>query len=350
MKLETVIHTILQSKNFITIPGLGSFVSQYQPARIIKSDYVKFIPPRKVLAFNSLVQKNDGVLLSILQSDYTLSEEQALKEIELFVDTTKEILNNSNLVNLQGLGTLYYSNQALQFEPSLHETSMHEYGLSDFSVHILPNENQLKEYIEKKKSELPLHKKIIKATFILSPVLFGALLIPNIIHAPQMTGLISLFRDTDAYVDFTIPRKPIPVLEYKKTEPLDYIPQEQKTVANELQKQTTSQTHNETITPPEKVKTTKELQVEKSLPVEEKNTVQRVDYYIIVASYNSEENAQNFVKKLREQHKQAGIITNNGKIRVFIDKSKNKEIAKNSLRILKQNQEYKSAWIYSENV
>lgn len=350
MKLETVIHTILQSKNFITIPGLGSFVSQYQPARIIKSDYVKFISPRKVLAFNPMIQQNDGVLLSILQSDYTLSEEQALKEIQQFVDTTKEILTNSNIVNLQGIGTLYYSEQSLQFEPSLHHISSHEYGLSDFSVHILPHETQLKEYIEKKKSELPLHKKIIKATFILSPVLFGALLIPNIIHAPQMTGLISLFRDTDAYVDFTIPRKPIPVLEYKKTEPLDYIPQEQTTASNELQNQTKPQPHNENKTQSEKVKTNTGIELQKSVNTQEKNKTQRVDYYIIVGSYSSEKNAQQFVNKLKAQYKQAGIISKNGKIRVFIEKSNNKELAKNSLDIVKQDQEFKTAWIYTENV
>lgn len=343
MKLETVIHTILQTKNFITIPGLGSFVSQYQPARIIQSDYVKFLPPQKILAFNTLLQHDDGVLVSVLEHEYKLTKEQARKEVDTFVNTTKDILQTTNIVNLQGIGTLYYNHHAIEFEPANQKVSTQAYGLTDFSVHILPQESRLKEYVEKKKTNLPLHKKIIKTTFILSPVIFGALLIPNIIHAPHMTSIISLFRDTDAYVDFSIPRKPIPVLEYKKTEPIESY-QHQQTASNQSTIEHATQEKN-TIQAATQIKQTKQLHVQTNMPIE-----QRVQYYIIVGSYSSEKNAKIQVSKLKDTFSNAGIIKKDGKIRVYVETAFSKEVVKQSLETIQKQEPYKAAWIYTQKV
>lgn len=348
MKLETVIQTILQSKNFITIPGLGSFVSQYHPARIVKSDYVKFIPPQKILVFNALVQQDDGILVSVLQTDYKLSAEAAYKEVERFVSTTKEILQSSNIVNLNGIGTLYYNNQAIEFEPAPISVDSSVYGLSDFSVHTIPQEARLQDFVKKKKSELPLHKKIIKATFILSPVLFGALLIPNIIHAPQMTGLISIFRDTDAYVDFSIPRKPIPVLEYKKTEPLEIVPSQESTKTEVKQESETKLPESsDKAELPKTISYSNTATTKNSTP---SNQSKNTTYYIIVGSYSNEKNAQQFLSSIQSTHKNAGILIKDGKIRVYLQIAENKKSATNNLLSIKQQNAYKQAWIYTEKV
>jgi hypothetical protein len=344
MKLDTVIHTILQSNNFITIPGLGSFVSQYHPARIIKSDYVKFIPPRKVIAFNTLIQQNDGILESILQSDYKLSLSEAQKEIDLFVNTTKEILQTSKLYPIQGVGTLYYSDHSILFEPSFQNNSSNQYGLSDFFVHILPQETNINDYVEKKKNELPLHKKIIKTTFILSPVLFAAILIPNIIHAPQMTGIISLFRDTEAYVDFSIPQKPKPILSYKKTEQIEYTPQQENITMSES-KETNNVSNNNSK---EQQKNNSIVSIPKTQEFYNNSKSQNVNLYIIVGSYSSKTNAQVFLNTIKAQYTQAGILIKDGKIRVFIEKNSNKELTLHALRSIKQKDEFKNAWIYTE--
>ncbi|HRS18900.1 MAG TPA: hypothetical protein P5243_05315, partial [Bacteroidales bacterium] len=207
-----------------------------------------------------------------------------------------------------------------------------------------PQETSNNDYVEKKKNELPLHKKIIKTTFILSPVLFAAILIPNIIHAPQMTGIISLFRDTEAYVDFSIPQKPMPILSYKKIEQIEYTPQQENNTIPEP-KETNNVSNNNSK---EQQKNNSIVSIPKTQESYNNSKSQNVNLYIIVGSYSSETNAQVFLNTIKEQYTQAGILIKDGKIRVFIEKNSNKELTLHALRSIKQKDEFKNAWIYTE--
>jgi len=363
MNLEFVIQELLHTKNFITIPGFGSFVSKYHAARIIKSDYVKFIPPQKTVAFNSSIVTDDGVLTSFLATEYKLSPTDAKREIEQFVNRTQEILQQNKLWNFGGVGTFYYNaEQSLCFEANDPVQSTTEaFGLSDFTVHMLPKENPIEDFVSKKKIDTPLHKKILKTVFIASPIILGALLIPGILHTPQLTGFASLFRDTDVMVDFSIPPKPIPLMQHKEntTDVMDTpIIDTQKVLASNTvkpakerkkKKEKVATTNNIFVPKSElpKVTTTKTY-TQKTTPQKTYTTNSNYKFYIIVGSFGTLQFAERLQNILNQKSYNAGILTEDNKIRVYITATQTKDDAIKKLQDIKLNSEYNSAWIYSK--
>lgn len=347
MNLEFVIQDLLHKKNFITIPGFGSFVSHYQAARIVKSDYVKFIPPSKTIVFNPLLDSDDGVLQNILIEEYQLELTDAQKEISLFVNQTKEILLLKKIWELQGIGTFFYDSQnTLQFQ----ETSSQNYlpdsfGLSDFSLHILPKEQVLEDYISKKKEQVtPLHKKIIKTAFIASPIILGAILIPNILQTQQYTGIVSLFRDTEVTIDFSVPQKP---------QPIAFIAQSNVVKNEEIIAETTKiiqeKTSTEIVETPKKIfsnKTTTKIKKE-IIPIDNA-TASSNSFFIIIGSFSTIENAKKLIKSLKNESFNAGILTNDNKIRVYISAFTTKNDAIEKLQLIKNTTPYSTAWIYTK--
>ncbi len=109
------IGSILYERDSLIIPDLGGFVSKYQAATI---DHVQGLihPPSKKLRFNKNLVINDGVLVAYLQESLDLSAKEAKKMIEDFVDRTRKMLDNREIVLFPGVGRLYkdYENN-LQF-------------------------------------------------------------------------------------------------------------------------------------------------------------------------------------------------------------------------------------------
>lgn len=357
MNIEFVIQDLLHAKNFITIPGFGSFVSKYQAARIVKSDYVKFIPPRKTIAFNPLLDTDDGVLISFLENEYRLTNVDAQKEIELFVNQTKQILESEKAWNWQGIGTFFYDTQkSLQFEASPIQNYLTDsYGLSDFSVHILPQEHALEEYIAKKKEQIaPLHKKIIKAAFIASPIIFGAILIPNILHTPQLAGFVSMFRDTEVSIDFSIPEKPMPFAYNNQVQSHDIMDtpiidtQHVLTAQNQDSKDVEKPQIVESK-PIKKIKKSQFSEVKSQTKLPVTSSIEGKSYFIIVGSFSTQKNAERLSKDLQKQAFESGIVTDGEKIRVYISAFALKNDAIKKLNEIKNLSDFSGAWLYTRN-
>jgi hypothetical protein len=348
MKLEIVIQELLYQKNFITIPGFGSLVSQYQPARIVKSDHIKFIPPQKIIAFNPSITEHDDSLVTILCSDYKLPLELAQQEVAAFVNKTKEILQAKRSASMSGIGDFFVDNEGvIRLKPAKEINYLTDsFGLSSFHVHAIPKEDALKRAIQKRveKSGDSIQKKAFKALFVGLPIIFALLLIPNILHLPQSASLVQLFRSTEVAVDVTEPRKPIPeAASHKFT-----VPEASNSVYDTpLAIQTPPPQSNEPSQAP-----TVESQTEQATQVaaiQETPAPAESNFYVIVASFTNELRAQEFAQELQQKSFDAGVVVRDNRIRVYISHALERADALVSLQNIRSTKEFKDAWLYADS-
>lgn len=129
MDLLSVIRSILHSENIVAIPGIGTFKSAYQPARLIKSEQITFKPPQTVISFSQECE-NDMLTTHIAQI-CKCTEQEANSQIEAFVMHFKQTMEEKKSVSLKGIGTFLENGD---FEPDTSpETSPETFGLSEFS-------------------------------------------------------------------------------------------------------------------------------------------------------------------------------------------------------------------------
>lgn len=351
MELTNVIQKLLYTQDFITIPELGSLVVQYQPARIIKSDHVKFIPPTKHIAFNSDIRASDNDITSFLSKEYNLSPEQSQEEVRVFVNNTKAILKEHKKYVIDGVGALYVNDDGLlQLRPLPQAQFLTDsYGLSEFHVHAIPREDALDKVARKVQgSKDSVQTKVFKALFIAVPILFALLLIPNILHIPQSANIIGMFRETEVNVDLSPPHKPLP--ETSSAYFTESPPSNQVYDAPLVETKPNIALPEDSLlavaTSKQEAESVDDVDAYQGLV---ENSVEENVYFVIVGSFSTYENAQRFVNKLKTQSYDAGIVERDNKIRVYISQFSEKDIALESLDTIRSQTNFTAAWLYADD-
>jgi hypothetical protein len=118
MNLYNYIGELLYGHDCVVVPGLGGFVTNYDPAKIHPVLHT-FSPPSKSVLFNVRLQSNDGVLASYVTEREKISYDEAMDRIREFADNILGAIESARTVEIVKVGVLYRDNEAnLQFEPS----------------------------------------------------------------------------------------------------------------------------------------------------------------------------------------------------------------------------------------
>ena len=127
------ISTLLYENDCVIIPGLGGFVSNYEPARI-EGDRNRFMPPSRKILFNTRLTSNDGLLANHIAEVEGISYSKAMEIIRKFVDRCNRELENNKKVRFPGIGMLYKdANDKILFDQDNEVNYLPEaYGLSQF--------------------------------------------------------------------------------------------------------------------------------------------------------------------------------------------------------------------------
>ena len=133
MQLDTYISDLLFRYECVTIPGLGSFLTQPVSARINEMTNV-FFPPKKVLSFNEQIQKNDGLLAHYIADVEKISFEYANSKIAKRVSILRENLSQGETLNLKNIGTIAFNSEGkILFEPNYELNYLTDaFGLAQF--------------------------------------------------------------------------------------------------------------------------------------------------------------------------------------------------------------------------
>ena len=155
------IYTLLLQHDIVIIPGLGAFVSEYQPAEISdESDEIK--PPSKTISFNTQLKNNDGLLVGHIAEKLHISHFNALVRIEKERDEMLFKLDKGDEVFVEGVGTLSYNEQGeIVFEASEEENMLLDsFGLGAMSIsEPVPVETPKNETAETPEEEKAVEKE-----------------------------------------------------------------------------------------------------------------------------------------------------------------------------------------------
>jgi len=116
MGIASVIADLLEENEVLIIPGLGAFISDYQPARLDENG-VFLLPPDRIISFNPDIRTDDGVLLNYLVQRYKMTTPQAHKLLDQFTEDLEYRLYSGEPVVMGNIGILTKSGNRILFEP-----------------------------------------------------------------------------------------------------------------------------------------------------------------------------------------------------------------------------------------
>ncbi|MGB1307361.1 MAG: SPOR domain-containing protein [Oceanihabitans sp.] len=133
MQLEIYISDLLYRYDCVTIPELGSFITQRVSAKVHESTHA-FYPPKKVLSFNEQIQSNDGLLARYIADVEKIPFAVAVAKIEKSVKKLKAYFTQGETITFNNIGDLSFNEEGkILFEPSYHLNYLTDaFGLSQF--------------------------------------------------------------------------------------------------------------------------------------------------------------------------------------------------------------------------
>jgi hypothetical protein len=102
---EHYLKELLYTYDCVTIPGLGGFIMHPQPARIDREKN-RIYPPSRYPSFNSLLNHDDGLLISAIARAEKISYRDSGSFVNDFVRNCKRRLSLGEKVLLGGIGEL----------------------------------------------------------------------------------------------------------------------------------------------------------------------------------------------------------------------------------------------------
>ena len=372
IELAQHIEALLLENDCVIVPGLGGFVAHYTPATRVKEENI-FLPPTRVIGFNPQLKMNDGLLVQSYMSVYGTSFSDATKLVERKVEELITALHEEGKADLPNIGEVHYTiHNTFDFAPYDNKISTpYLYGLDIFEMEELA---AIRKPVNEEVASVPAatYKQVGKRIF---PVRFNRAYLANA-AAVVIAIVLSFF--------FSAPVENTEVIEenYAKLLPdelFEKIEKQSLAITPIIVKQNPS-THKPAGKKAEKQKktvvpvTVKEVKVGKapvaSADVKTKKETPRPaagnkeakqntqpaaqpvvaapkrPYHIIVASVGTEQDAKKMAEQLvAKGFSGAKAIIGDGKMRVSIESCGTEVEAYQTLKRIRENETYQSAWV-----
>lgn len=149
MKIEKYISELLYRYQCVGVPGFGAFLCEWQSAQVIVSQN-SFVPPKKVISFNSHIKNNDGLLANHIALQEKISYENALSKIQTQVVFWLEKLENKENLVLENIGEIFSNSEHnFVFKPNTAINYLTDsFGLTGFNSPEIARANQITSEVE----------------------------------------------------------------------------------------------------------------------------------------------------------------------------------------------------------
>ncbi len=137
MQLADYLLPLLRAHDCVIIPGFGGLVAAPVPARVQPGGRHVLSPPRRQLAFNQGLTRNDGLLLDVLRQRLSCSAAEAGEHLRQAVASLQQELVAGQRAELPGIGVFrQLAGRGLQFESTATDGLMAAaYGLPELTAH-----------------------------------------------------------------------------------------------------------------------------------------------------------------------------------------------------------------------
>ena len=323
MKVPEYIKELLFLHDCVIIPGFGGFVANYRNAGYDETQNL-FIPPGKDISFNASLKHNDGLLISYISSEASISYEQARKKTEDFVSEVNQTLQTREYT-FKEIGKFRLENDTtVRFFPDQGANFLAEsYGLPYF--HFKPLSSQkVEEKIQKTLTNREaihtvVKRKRYKRILIAAPFVIALSLLPlkmgEYFNEPGKGSLVEVrfSPDTPAVSETT--------------------PEIYTTQVEEVPSDLVSPVHENT---------------QEILEEPEKNISH--SFFLIAGSFSNYSNAETCRRNLKSEGYNTEILSvKNTLYRVSMAAFTTKDAALQELTQIKKQKGRESVWLYSHN-
>lgn len=326
MKIKDYIKELLFTNQGVVIPGLGGFVSEYEPAAFDVNEN-SFIPPSKKITFNPKYSYHDNLLTEFISEKENIDKEKSMQNLEDFVKDVKTRLIKGEKIDFPEIGSLSQNiKEEILFEQDAKSNLLSDsFGLTSVKTKpiVNPQNNVAKAVkpIKQKKS----YKKLILISS--SAIVFLCLV--------SLSWLL-----TEGFTDFSL----ISSNEKPNPEPSNNI------IINTPEKNLDSIAQNDSvkalINQSIDENTDKKDALFYTEPEKEAPKPKYSEFHIIAGSFKKIENAEVFSSKLRDKGYEPVIIhSGENLIRIAIFSYTDETEALTKLYSLRESSDIKSFWI-----
>lgn len=387
------IELLLRDNDCVILPGFGGFIAHAVPAYYVSEEHL-YYPPSRSISFNTAITMNDGLLAQSYMRSYNVDYAQAVYLIDVAIEKMRDILDEEGSVTIPHIGTIKQDiHQTVQFiaEPAGISSPLH-FGLGTLAISTLAQLQDLHEATTPKKKaiitqtertiDLHIQKRALRqilstaAVFLLllmaalpvgdlRPTDIASLQLTNIISEPQVNMLhdnqvesivesqealinpeeqeaqkIVEYNDSQAtetnveepaiepVVEPTANENPATIVEEVSKTNIEAIIEEKTEVAQEVAPTTSetpaTTTSEETLQPTTDGKT----------------------YHIIVASLPNKRGAEEVIEDyVAKGYQQASMVERDNRVRISLVQFADKDEANSYLKTLRENEEFRNAWL-----
>lgn len=112
MQIEECVQYVLLQEQYVSLPGIGSFVREVRPAHLDAQG--QLLPTTHLLRFSNERKFDDEALLGYLRSHSTLPPEEVEKILARWLETLRGRIERGEKIHFQGVGTLHKEGRLLQ--------------------------------------------------------------------------------------------------------------------------------------------------------------------------------------------------------------------------------------------
>jgi hypothetical protein len=136
--VEQHLRRLLLDYDCVTVPGLGGFILQSQPA-VINRAKNRILPPSRTISFNSLLNHDDGLLISAVAKSGQMSYGDAGAIVAEFAEKLKQAISERKSAIIEGIGEFSRGEEdKIQFRQSdLENFSREAYGMAPVNLYPL---------------------------------------------------------------------------------------------------------------------------------------------------------------------------------------------------------------------
>ena len=360
IELAQHIEALLLENDCVIVPNFGGFVAHYAPATYVKEENL-FLPPTRIIGFNSQLKLNDGVLVQSYMSAHDTSFADATRMVEKEVNAFVEILHEEGKADLENVGEIRYNIYGnYEFTPYDHKiTTPSLYGLDSFEMREL-SALQRKERIlvpasltkEKKTYEISISRTLLRnaAAMIAVIVMFFAFSTPvenTYVEKNNYAQLLpaELFEQIEKQ---SVAITPVYVKNDAAQQAKKFSASSASTKTSSAKKHTTDKAKTSKPIAVREVKVVKQETAAPAPAVKSQESANH-PFHIIVAGGISLKDAEAIATQLKSKgFADAKALNTDDKVRVSISSFNNRDEATKQLLELRKNETYKNAWLLAK--
>lgn len=334
MELKAAIHILLARLSYVSLPGLGSFVKCYVPAKL-STDGKSIVAPLEYFVFDTARNFNDEALENHLVHTLGVSTNEANEMVKDFINEITIDLTSGRAIYFPCIGTLNAKpSGGIELTCDTNCTATQTYGLPDIEV-------SPKTPVEAKPSSKPkLNKKTDHTPDQAKTGLsLSSKLVAIIVAAVVLTGVAALLIWKFDVVPHIKSRVQIAQVAPNASPSAPATPMIADSIEHEQQPD------------PTLVKSQRGVEIsadKKSALLYLERTPDNLTHYVIVGSFAQINNATKLINELTAKGYKPQLLEDNGIFRVAIYKFTTRDRALRELERLKTQNIAKTVWLYSK--